>query len=541
MFYLIIAALPILITIFLMLAFNFSSIRALFIAWAVCTVSAFTVWKMELTDIAGYSIYGGYKSLEVICTIFGAILILNTLKATGAMGVINNTFKNISTDRRIQTIIIAWFFGAFIEGAAGFGTPAALAAPLLVGLGFPAFAAVIVSLIANSTPVTFGVVGLPTMTAVSTVQSNVQDIGLSYSQFGIQVYSRVAFVNGICGTFVPLMIIAILTFHYDRKHWLGKTAEIAPLCLISGLSFTIPYWLIATFIGPELASLLGSAIGMAVTLAFVRSGAFVPKETWDFPVQTDAACAIQCDNEDVLFRHSKLIAWCPYIAIAAILILTRVYQFGLRGVFEDVRIPLPTLFGIHKDYALQVLWLPGIIPFMLVALVTQVFLHTDRSCIKNIWGKTFRQTAQPAVAMIFGVALVQLMLNSSVNPLGLDSMLTVIAKGLSGLFGNAYVVIAPFIGVLGAFISGSNTVSNILFASLQFEAATMLSLSQVTIVSLQAIGGAIGNMICINNIVAACATVGLVKSEARILKCNAVPMLIYGLFAVSIVLIFGFL
>ena len=116
-----------------------------------------------------YSVTGAAKGIEVLVTIFGAIYLLNTLQHSGAMNVITQSFNGVSSDRRIQMIIVAWVFGAFIEGAAGFGTPVALAAPLLVGMGFPPLGAALAALICNSTPVAFGVVGLSTMIAVSTV------------------------------------------------------------------------------------------------------------------------------------------------------------------------------------------------------------------------------------------------------------------------------------------------------------------------------------------------------------------------------------
>jgi lactate permease len=150
--------------------------------------------------------------------------------------------------------------------------------------------------------------------------------------------------------------------------------------------------------------------------------------------------------------------------------------------------------------------------------------------------KSFKEGIKVAPFAIFaGVAMVQLMLNSGVNGSGLDSMLSEMAKAIAGIAGNAYVFVAPFIGVLGAFMSGSNTVSNILFSSLQFETATILDMPQVLIVALQVMGGGIGNMVCVNNVVAACATVGVIGMEGKLIRRNAIPMVIYSL-AVAIVI-----
>ena len=159
--YALLAFIPILLTIILLAVGNWPAKRALPIAWALTAVIALAIWKVDVVHVFGFSLFGMGKAFDLLVIIFGAILILNTLKQSGAMETINQGFRGITTDRRIQVIIIGWLFGAFIEGAAGFGTPAALAAPLLVGLGFPPLAAAMSTLILNSTPVSFGAAGTP--------------------------------------------------------------------------------------------------------------------------------------------------------------------------------------------------------------------------------------------------------------------------------------------------------------------------------------------------------------------------------------------
>ena len=171
--YALIAFIPIIVTVVLMVAFNWPAKWALPLAWILACVIAFAVWKMNIHDMAAYTITGFLSAFETLVIIFGAILIMNTLKRSGAMSAINGMFKGVTKDARILAIIIGWVFGAFIEGAAGFGTPAALAAPLLISVGFPPLAAAIVALICNSTPVCYGAVGTPTNTAFATVKDAV--------------------------------------------------------------------------------------------------------------------------------------------------------------------------------------------------------------------------------------------------------------------------------------------------------------------------------------------------------------------------------
>ena len=190
-----------------------------------------------------------------------------------------------------------------------------------------------------------------------------------------------------------------------------------------------------------------------------------------------------------------------------------------------------------------VLWSPGLV-FVLTALITVALHGMQGGEVKQAWINSLKQVKGAAIALFFGVAMVNIFrYTGTTNPdlvlvesLGAGaSMLTVMAKGLADLFQGAYIIVAPLIGVLGAFMSGSNTVSNTLFAPLQFETATMLGMSQVLIVALQNNGGAIGNMVCVNNVVAACATTGTSGNEGLIIKTNVVPMVVYCVIVIAVV------
>jgi lactate permease len=540
--YALIAFIPIVLIIGLLVGLNLPAKRVMPIAWIVCSVLALTVWKMDFTHVAGYSIFGALKGFDVMITIFGAILILNTLKRSGAMASINHGFRGISTDRRIQAIIIAWLFGAFIEGAAGFGTPAALAGPLLVGLGFPPLAAALVALICNSTPVSFGAVGTPTITALSTVESNILGAGYTTEMFRT-IYTRfVAYTHGLSGILIPFLAVAMLTWFFGKKRSIKPALEVLPFAIFSGLAFVVPYALIATFIGPELPSLLGALIGLVIVITAAKKGFLVPKTTWDFPEESQWESDWRSEfteKADDKATMSLAKAWSPYVLIALILVVTRIPQLGLPKILKSLKIVLPNILGIQKlNYELLWAWQPGVIPFILIAIVT-IFIHKmSKEAVKTAWRDALKQCSGAAIAMLFGVGLVQLMLNSKVNTIGLESMMTVMAKSLAAVFGNAFPVVSPFIGILGAFISGSNTVSNMLFAPMQFETASLLNMAPVWILSLQCVGGAIGNMICVNNVVAACATVGVTGVEGKIIRRNMIPLIIYTVIVIAFAGIF---
>lgn len=531
---------PILIVIVLMAGFNVGSKISLPIGLSAAVAVAGLYWGVQWKDVAAFSLYGGYRAVDIILIIFGAILILNTLTASGAMESIKRGLRSISPDRRVQVIIIAWMFGAFIEGVAGFGTPAALAAPLLVGLGFPPLAAAVVALIMNSTPVAFGAVGVPFLAAVETVSRSVIMAGGDLALFQGRLALYVGLIHGIIGTFVPLLGVAVITLGFGRERSVKKVVEAAPFALLGGLAFTLPYFFSAIFITPELPSIIGGLVGLGVLVVAARMKFLVPKTLWDFPERTDPHEGAAYANDETGSDETEngtigvFMAWLPYLLIALVLLVTRLPVFGLKSLLQEVAIPLPRLFATGPAHVLRPFYNPGILPFVFIALVTHLLHRLDGHSVCRAWGKSVKQVYGAAIALTAGIAMVQLLVNSGVNSAGYPSMLSVLAGTMADLAGRAYVVISPLIGVLGAFMAGSNTVSNILFSSLQFETATLLGLPSVVIIALQVVGGGIGNMICINNIVAVAATVGIVGVEGRIIRRNFLPMLVYSLLAAGL-------
>ena len=539
------AASPILIVIVLMAGFNIVSKIALPIGLGVTATIAVLFWRVEPENVLAFSLYGIFRAMDIILILFGAIVILNTLKASGAMDTISRGFNAISPDRRVQVIIIAWMFGAFIEGVAGFGTPAALAAPLLAGLGFPPLAAAVVALIMNTTPVAFGAVGVPFLAAVNTVAESVVQAGGDVAQFQGQLALYTGLIHGIIGTFIPLLGVAVITLGFGKERSLRRVFEAAPFALFGDLAFTVPYFLGGLFLTPELPSILGGLFGLGVLVVAARKKFLVPKRPWDFPVDSVkpaekglvAAIVEEKKGRDI----SMFAAWLPYFLIALTLLITRLPVFGIKQHLQNVAIEIPGLFDSKTSYIFRPLYNPGILPFLFIALITQLFHRMKAASARAAWGTSVKQILGAAVALFAGIAMVQLLVNSGFNDGGNPSMLSVLAQAMAHVSGKGFVLISPFIGVLGAFMSGSNTVSNILFSSLQFETATLLDLPNFIIVALQVVGGGIGNMVCINNIVAVAATVGIVGVEGKIIRRNFLPMLLYSLLAAGLgaILIFA--
>lgn len=513
------AFLPILVSVILMTVFSKPAKTVLPIAFLLAAVSAFFVWKMPVVAIASATIFGVLSSIEVLLVIFGAILIMNTQKYSGGMDSINHGFTNLSADHRIQAIIISFMFGSFIEGAAGFGTPAALTAPLLVSLGFPTLAAVAVSLICDSSAVSFGAVGTPVAVAVSQIADKAEP------DFATQVSTFVAIPHAIMAVFVPFLAVVVMTRVFGPEKSSKPAIAVLPFAIFAGLSFAVPYVIIAAVFGYEFPSLLAGLIGLVITIFAAKKKFLVPKAVWKF------AHAQQVEKSH---KHINLfLAWFPYILIAAILIITRLPALGIKNIINTnasgiFLIEIPNILGIEPmDFSLKWANIPGVLPFIPVAILTHFLHKMPRDKVKKAWGDTFRQIGGAAVAIVAGICLVQIMKFSDINTSGLHNMMTIMAEKVAATGKFLFVLISPVIGILGSFISGSNAVSNLLFTNLQFETAANLGLSQVLIVASQIVGGAVGNIICINNIVAACATVGISGKEGRIIRINIVPTLIY--------------
>ncbi|MGF0008810.1 L-lactate permease [Eubacteriales bacterium SGI.150] len=532
--YALIAFIPIIVTVVLMVAFNWPAKRALPLAWILACVIAFAVWKMNVHDMAAYTITGFLSAFETLVIIFGAILIMNTLKRSGAMSAINGMFKGVTKDARILAIIIGWVFGAFIEGAAGFGTPAALAAPLLISVGFPPLAAAIVALICNSTPVCYGAVGTPTNTAFATVKDAVAAGGADPDTWKMALTKWSAISMAVGAFFIVFVAVCVLVKLFGKNKSFKDALPCIPFIIFTVAVFDIIYLLIATFIGPELVSLVAAVITLFVSIGAAKAGFLQPKETWTFtPEETwDRSWLSTTEVPEPKVSDMPLLkAFTPYIIIIAILVATRVCQnvgMGWASAMKAFTIGTGKsgiILGLNWNWA--ILWNPGVI-FIIVALLTIVIQGMKGSEVSGAWKDTGKQVSGAAIALLFGVAMVNIFRYTNVSSDVMDgSMLLIMARGLAALAGKAYVIVAPLIGVLGAFMSGSNTVSNTLFSSLQFETATILAMPQVFIVALQNNGGAIGNMVCVNNVVSACATTGTIGNEGKIIRTNIVPCIIY--------------
>ncbi len=537
--YALLAAIPIIIVGVLMIGFMWPAMKAMPLGWAAAAIIGAIWWDIPLNWLVGASIGGVIDAFGILLIVFGALLILQLLKDSGGVDSISYSMATVSTDRRVQALLLAFLMGAFFEGAAGFGTPAAVAAPLLVALGHPPLIAATVALIGNSVPVSFGAVGVPIWGGISVVEGLVEmpieSMGAQIENFRVfleSVGGFTAVLNGSMAIFIPLAIVAVMTKIAEGS--LLKGLKVWPLAIFSGLIFGIPMFLIANFIGPELPSLLGSLIALPIFVFAVRNNFLVPKDEWDYPPQENwddewedevVAEAEVPDPDDLTITPFK--AWLPYLLIAAILVITRIEAFGLVGTLQGVEIGWENILGTDISEGIAPLYNPGIIPFLLVALISPYILGMEKGKAAGCWKETLNTVKPAAIALFFAVAMVYIMMNS--DPVAEYTMLEEMAFAAANAFGGAWHFGAPFVGTLGAFIAGSNTVSNIMFGAFQFETALASGVEVIPTLSLQTAGAAGGNMLCVHNVVAAITTVGLVGKEGLVMRKTIVVTILYGL------------
>jgi lactate permease len=535
------ALLPIGLSGILLLGLQWPAKKAMPVVLAATAMLALYAWDMTANRVLASVFQGLIITFSVMWIVFGAIFLLNTLKHTGAIQVIRQGFTQVSPDRRIQAIIIAWCFGTFIEGASGFGTPAAIAAPLLVAIGFPALAAVLMGMMIQSTPVSFGAVGTPIIIGVNkgldsaAIEPLLSAQGWQWQEFIQLITSQVAILHGLVGTLMPVLMVMMLTRFFGSKRSWREGLDIVPFALFAGLSFTLPYMLTGVFLGPEFPSLLGGLVSMMIVVTAAKNGFLVPKKQWDFPPVSQwlpdwsGQLEIPADKFKTDTPMSPILAWIPYLVVAALLVCSRVID-GFKAMLTDVSFSLADILGeVGINASFSPLYLPG--GLLIIAALIAIFLQGRRGEKGQVLTSAFSDSSKTILGagfvLIFTIPMVRIFINSGVNLSDIPSMPMASAQMFANWFGDAFPLISPTIGALGAFIAGSNTVSNMMFSQFQYEAAMALHLSPALIIAGQAVGAAAGNMIAIHNVVAASATVGLLGREGATLRKTILPTLYY--------------
>ena len=331
---------------------------------------------------------------------------------------------------------------------------------------------------------------------------------------------------------MPTFMVVMLTrFFGEHKSW-TEGLSILPFTLFGGVAFVVPYIIIGFVFGPEFPSLLGAPVGLAIVVFAARRGFLLPEDTWEFPDASrwpsDWVSGLEVSEEEMPRGRqiSGALAWAPYGLLGLLLVITRLPQLPVQGLLQAPAISWPDIFGTGIDASTTPLYLPGFVLVVVVGIT--YFLHRmSASALLAATRDSARVLLGAGFVLVFTVPMVRVYINSDMNGAGLASMPLEMAEWVATSVGGVWPMFAGMTGALGAFIAGSNTVSNLMFSAFQYGVAERLAISTMMIVALQAVGAAAGNMIAIHNVVAASATVGLLGKEGATLRKTILPTIYY--------------
>lgn len=560
-------AIPIAVVFALLVGLRWSAARAMGVGWVLASGLGLFLWRMETGWWAAAAIYGALQALEIIIIVFGAILLMNHLERSGAVATIRDHFTHVTADRRVQVVLIGLGFVTLVEGAAGFGTPGALAAPLMIGLGFPPLAAAVFGLVFNAPQPPFGAAGTPVLGGIGAViDDRVLQGEVPLSTFLGDVTAWTAVMTGATLVFWGFVGVFLLIFWFGRdeertlRGAFRGTLPVAPLTLLLGALAGGTQFGVAWFFGPELPDIAAGFVVLGVGMLLTRRGILVPDLAWDFPERgvwkkewlaglekadererrpASSPSGADEEGEKPVNRRSRdeergnmsvALAWTPYLIVALVLIVTRWPGLGIAEWMRDRSLRVERILGEDLSYSLAYLYLPGLIPFLPVAVLTTLLHRMDRVSITEAWRSSARQVLLPAVTLIIAVSMTQVMIQSATNPSALPGMIEAVSRIVADGAGAMLPAVSPWIGALGAFMTGSNTSSNILFSVLQHDAAADVGVSRTLIVALQNVGGGIGNMTAVLNVAAISGVIAISGAEGAILRKALVPTVVLALF-----------
>lgn len=483
------AAVPIATLLALMLGLRWSAARAGVAGLAVAAALALTVFapapapQADLRRFAGVLAEGAFTCATILWILWPALALHHLQQRSGAFEALRAAFTRLGGERLPQVLLVGWFAALFFEGAAGFGTPVALAAPLLAGLGIPAVHAVVLALLGHAAGVSFGALGTPVLTQAALT-------GLDAVRIAGYTALLHAGLGGVLMAFFVRELLAAGGAPQGRSRAAGWAALAAAL-------FLVPCLLLAWWLGPELAT-LGAALGGGLVFVAALRASRAPA-----PPASDGAAA-----------GGLVRALWPYAVLVLVVLLTR----ALPPVRELVgQVVLQWRWQEAFQGRMQPLAHPGTMLF--IALVGGALLQRRFGQVGGALAAAARQLLPVTVALLAMLCLSRLMLHAG--------MVGALEQAAVRLFGGAWPAAAPAVGALGSFVTGSATASNVLFTTLQVQAAQALGLPVLVLVAAQCFGAAIGNVVCPHNVVAGAATVGLAGREADILRRTVLPAAVY--------------
>ena len=510
-----VAAIPIVVLFVLLAVLRVAAQWASLASLATAFVIAVAVYGMP-TSLALNSTVAGiaFGLFPIVWIVINAIWIYNLVVDTGNFDTVRDSLASLSNDRRIQVVLIAFVFGALLEATAGFGTPVAITAAIMAGLGFEAVYAAALALLANTAPVAFGGFGIPILTGAQVAQIDTLEL------------------SQMVGRQTPFLALIIPGFLVVVMAGWRRMFEVWPIVVVSGVAFALSQFLMSNLLGPELADLLASIVAVVAVVALLA--VWSPREEWHFPNEPAAA---ERESYERPSFGATLLAWSPFIVIVVVLLLSQVgpINAGIKATEETINfsnaapnqqgviaVPWP---GLHEQVIrqppavaeagpypalYQTNWLSAAGTLILISgIISLVVLRVGPGRALRVYGQTLNQLkwAILTIAAILGLAYL-LNYSGQTYTLGL-------AFATTGLL---FPFFASFIGWLGVALTGSDTSSNALFANLQKVTAQQIGVNPVLAVGANSSGGVLGKMISPQNLAVGTSSTGLQGKEGDLFR-----------------------
>ena len=510
----ILAMLPIVWLIIALSKLKMSSCKACGIALLITAILAAFYWKLSPLHISSAMFEGAAYALWPICLIIvAALFTYNLTIKTGAMELIKKMLMGISHDERVLLLIIGWGFGNFMEGMAGFGTAVAIPASILAGIGLNPINAVTVCLVANTTPTAFGSAGVPTATLASITGLDLQ-----------QLAANAALIQAVHTFLSPFLAVVIC------GGGVKALKGVWHITLIASLSFVVPYLLFAQLLGPELPTIVGSICSMLCVILAANFGKRKRNEAFDtvkieseYSVKTAAKwTTVPAPVAHIGFAEG-LRAWTPFMLTFVLLLLTSKLCFPVHNAIKELKHSFMIYTG-GGGKPLTFSWIntPGVMIFI-AAICGGLIQKASLFEMADVLGFTLKKYWRTFVTICSVLATAKVMIYSG--------MISDIARSAVVATGPVYPFVAPLIGVLGAFITGSGTSTNVLFGNLQLETALSLNLNPYWITAANVMGAGIGKMVCPQNIAIGAGAIGITGSDSKILAAVFKYFVMYALLA----------
>ena len=491
----ILAVIPIAWLIISMTAFKMSGFNACGIGLIITAIECIAVYKMGVLEVATGALEGALAAIWPIGIImFGAMFVYNLSLRTGAMDVIKNMLASVSNDKRVAALILGWCFGNFMEGIAGFGTAVAIPAAMMVGLGFDPIASAVICLIGNAASPAFGAIGTATISAYNTA---------GFEAMGIDMISLSAptslLLAGLC-ILSPFVIVWLVGG--SPKALKG----VMPITIVSVISFYVPFYAISAFVGPELSVTIGAIISLvAVVIMGRKTSGEIPEE---YLLEKKDAVSEKATKPQM----SVVKAWIPYVLIVIFILGSSKLVPPINQALGSIKSTV-TIYAGENAGKLSFSWIntPGVWMF-LAGIIGALIQGASVGDLGQEFVATIKKYWKAVATVVFIVAIAKLM--------GYAGMVIALANGLVALTGSFYPFIAPIIGGIGCFVTGSATSACVMFAKLQTEIAGQLNIDPTWLVAANSAGATAGKMISPQSIAMAAAAISVAGSDGKIMSAT---------------------